>query len=81
MMEEKEKKNPFGYVFTTSVDLPNGGRMVVEGIITEQEMKFSRDPKVITMMTLAAQGNKILENLELLGVFNSCFDSQSSVKE
>lgn len=65
---QEEKKPSLGYVFTTSVRLPNGGRIVVEGAISETEMKYAVHPKMIVGATLTAQAVKIMENLKTVGV-------------
>lgn len=64
----EEKKASLGYVFTTIVRLPNGGRIVVEGAISEAEMKYVVHPKMIVGATLTAQAVKIMENLKTVGV-------------
>lgn len=65
---EAKKPNPFGYVFTTSVMLPNGGHITVEGIVTETEMRFSRYPKMVVGATLTAQAVRLMDHLRTLGI-------------
>lgn len=62
------------FVFTTSVRLPNGAGITVEGIISEKEMESLVCPEAAVRLTLMAQAARLADNMRMVGVFPSCSD-------